>query len=270
MSATTAEQPLPTGALKWTIIATTLVGAFVFSLSARGTVLQSGVIVQAFALDRYKVQWITGAEGIAGLTSLLASVYLLKLFGARLVYLLGAACLTVGCLGAAVARTPWELFLEGTLRSCAGFYSIPGIVILQRCLPRHARFAYCTYLALVFGGQVTVEPLGALLTFNPSWRMLFFGLAACGTCLVLIGLFLFPDDRAGAGGSSSRRARHPRPPGPPRQHTSGGRRTGRGGPGSLGQPARPGHRLPNRPALLRLPERGRSGRHVFHSPAEGA
>src|SRR5262249_56718724 len=96
----------PTGAQSWAIIGTTLLGAFVFSLNARGSVLESPVIVQAFALDRYKVQWITGAEAVAGLTSLLASVYLIKLVGARRVFLLGAACLTAGCLGEALARTP--------------------------------------------------------------------------------------------------------------------------------------------------------------------
>jgi DHA2 family multidrug resistance protein len=195
MSEPPAEQTLPTGAQRWTIIFTLLVGAFVFSLNARGSVLVSPVIVQAFALDRYKIQWITGAEAIAGLTSLLASIYLIKRFGARRVFLLGAACLTAGCLGETLARTPWELFVAGTVRSCAGFYSIPGITILQRCMPGHTRFAFCTYLALVFGGQVTVEPFGALMAFNPSWRMVYFGLGAFGTCLILIGLFLFPDDR---------------------------------------------------------------------------
>jgi hypothetical protein len=195
MSASPAEPTLPTGAQKGTIIGTLLAGAFVFSLNARGSVLESPVIVQAFALDRYKVQWITGAESVAGLTALLASIYLIKLVGARRVFLLGAACLTAGCLGEALARTPWELFVAGTVRSCAGFYSIPGLTILQRCLPGHTRFGYCTYLALVFGGQVTVEPVGALLAFSPSWRVLFAALGACGACLVLVGLFLFPDDR---------------------------------------------------------------------------
>jgi DHA2 family multidrug resistance protein len=197
MSAAAAVETLPTGAQKGTIIGTLLVGAFVFSVNSRGSVLVSPVIVQAFGLDRYKIQWISGAEAVAGLTALLASVYLIKLVGARRVFLLGAACLTAGCLGETLARTPWELFVAGTVRSCAGFYSIPGLTILQRTLPRYARFGYCTYLALVFGGQVTVEPLGALLAFNPSWRMLFVALGACGACLILLGLFLFPDDRPG-------------------------------------------------------------------------
>jgi DHA2 family multidrug resistance protein len=197
MSASPAEQPLPTGAQKWTIICTTLLGAFVFSLNARGTVLEDELKTQAFALDHYKIQWITGPEGIAGLTALLSSIYLSKLVGARRVFLLGTACLTVGAIGEALARTPWELLVAGTVRSCAGFYSIPALVILQRCLPGHTRFAYCTYLALIFGGQVTVEPIGALLAFYPSWRMLFLAFGVCGACLVLVGLFLFPDDRPG-------------------------------------------------------------------------
>jgi hypothetical protein len=195
MSPASAEQTLPTGLQRWTIIGTTLLGAFVFSLNARGIILQSGVVVQAFALDRYKIQWITGAEGIAGLTSLFVGIYLLKVFGARRVYLLGAVCLAAGALGASMARTPWELGVEGVVRSCAGFYSIPGLTILQRLAPGRTRFAYCTYLALVFGGQVTVEPLGALLAFNPSWRALFVGIGACGVALVLVALCLFPDDR---------------------------------------------------------------------------
>jgi hypothetical protein len=194
-SASTAPTSLPSAAQRGTVIGTALVGALVFSLNARGSVLVSPVIVQAFALDRYKVQWITGAEAVAGLGSLLASIYLVKLVGARRVFLLGAACLAAGCLGETLARTPWQLGVAGTVRSCAAFYSIPALIILQRSLPGHVRFAYCTYLALIFGGQVTVEPVGALVAFNPSWRALYVVLGSCGACLVLLGLFVFPDDR---------------------------------------------------------------------------
>jgi MFS transporter, DHA2 family, multidrug resistance protein len=197
MSAASTEQTVPTTAEKWTVISTLLVGAFVFSLNSRGSVLVSPVIIQAFGLDHYKIQWTSGAEAVAGLTSLLASVYLMKLVGARRVFVLGAICLTAGCLAETLARTPWELFFAGAIRSCAGFYSIPGLTILQRYLQRHARFGYCTYLALVFGGQVTVESFGALLAFNPSWRMLYTALGVCGVCLVLVALFIFPDDRPG-------------------------------------------------------------------------
>ncbi len=190
-----AEPTWPTGAQKWTIIGTTLVAAFIFSLNSRGSVLLSPVVVQAFALDRYKVQWITGAEAVAGLTTLFTGIYLIKLVGARRAYLLGAACLTAGCLGEALARTPLELLVAGAVRSCAGFYSIPALTILQRCVPGHTRFAYCTFLALVFGGQVTAEPIGALLAFSPSWQALFVVLGTCGAGLLLVALFVFPDDR---------------------------------------------------------------------------
>jgi MFS family permease len=195
MAASPAAPTLPTGAQKWTIIGTVLLGAFVFSLNARGSVLESPVVVQAFALDRYKIQWITGAEAVAGLTALFSSIYLIKRFGARRVFLLGVACLTAGCLGEALARTPWELLAAGVVRSCAGFFTIPGLTTLQRLLPDRTRFAYCVYLALVYGGQVVVEPVGALLAFNPSWRVLFLALGVCGVGLALIALFIFPDDR---------------------------------------------------------------------------
>jgi DHA2 family multidrug resistance protein len=193
MNASSAEERA--GAQKWTIIGTLLLGAFVFSLNARGTILESDLKIQAFALDRYKVQWINGAEGVASLTALFSSIYLIKIFGARRVFLLGTVCLTVGGFGEALARTPWELGVTGVVRSCAGFFPIAGLTTLQWLLPGQNRFAYCTYLALVYGGQVVVEPIGALLTFHPSWRALFAGFGASGACLVLIALFLFPDDR---------------------------------------------------------------------------
>jgi DHA2 family multidrug resistance protein len=167
----------------------------VFSLNARGTVLEGNLKTQAFALDRYKIQWISGAEGVAGLTALFSGIYLLKVFGARRVFLLGAVCLTAGCLGEALARTPSELFVAGVVRSCVGFYSIPGLTIMQRQLPGRNRFGYCTYLAMVYGGQVVVEPIGALTAFHPSWRARFAALGVCGACLFLIALCLFPDDR---------------------------------------------------------------------------
>jgi MFS family permease len=196
MAASGAEQALP-AATRWTVIGTALLGAFVFSLNARGTVLESAIIIQAFALDHYKIQWITGVEGVFSLTTLFTSIYLIKVFGARRVFLLGATCLTAGCLAVALAKTPLQLGLAGALRNCAGFYTICGLTVLQRLLPRHTRLAYCTYLALVYGGQVVVEPLGALVAFNPSWRALFVGMGVCGASLTLVALFLFPDDRPG-------------------------------------------------------------------------
>ncbi len=196
MSTSPAIEASPTGARKWTIIGTILLGAFVFSLNARGTILESELLIQAFALDHYKIQWITGLEGIAGLTSLFSSIYLIKVFGARRVFLVGTICLTVGCLGEALARNAWELGVAGVLRSCAGFYTIPGLTMLQqRLLPERKRFIYCTYLTLVYGGQVVVEPFGALLAFHPDWRAVYVILGAFGTWFVLSGLFLFEDDR---------------------------------------------------------------------------
>jgi hypothetical protein len=151
--------------------------------------------VQAFAQDRYKVQWITGVESIAGLTSLFSSIYLIKVFGARRMFLLGTACLAGGALGESLARTPLELGVAGTVRSCAGFFTIPGLTTLQRLPPGRNRFAYCTYLTMVHGGQVVVEPIGALTAFHPSWRPLFAGFGALRVALFLVALLLFPDDR---------------------------------------------------------------------------
>src|SRR5260370_24251179 len=201
-----------TGARKATVVSAILLAAFVYSLNARGCVLESELIGQAFALDRYKIQWINGPEGVAGLPCLFLSLYLMKIFGARRVFLAGAVCLTVGCLGKALARTPWQWGVAGMVSTCAGLCNIPGLTVVQRLLPERRRFAYCTFLTLVFGGQVVVESLGALLAFNPSWRAVFAILGACGVWFVLSGLFLFADD----------------PPHPTLSPTPGGEGRGRG------------------------------------------
>src|ERR1700678_4646099 len=95
VSTLSAANASPSGAMKTTVVGTILLGAFVFSLNARGTILESELEVQAFELDHYKIQWITGLEGIAGLTSLFSSIYLIKVFGARRVFLAGTICLAV-------------------------------------------------------------------------------------------------------------------------------------------------------------------------------
>jgi DHA2 family multidrug resistance protein len=195
MSAATAGQTLPTTAHTRTVIGTLLVGALVYSLNARGWVLISPVVIQALGLDHYKVQWITGPETLAGLASLFASIHLVKVFGARRVFLLGAVCLAVGALCESLARTPLELLVTGVVRSSAGFLPIPGLMMLQRLLPTRKRFIYSTYLTLVYGGQVLVEPIGALVAFHPSWRALFAGIGLCGVVIVLLALCLFIDDR---------------------------------------------------------------------------
>jgi MFS family permease len=185
----------PTGAHRWTIIGTTLLAAFTFSLNAKGTVLESAIIVQNFALDHYKVQWITGPEGVVGLTAFFSSIYLIKLLGARRAFITGAVLLTGGCLVVSLAQTALQLGIGGVVRSCCGLYMIPNLTILQRLMPGRQRVAYCVYLTLVYAGQVVAEPLGALVAFHPSWRVEFVVLATCGSWLILAGFFLFPDDR---------------------------------------------------------------------------
>ncbi len=195
MSVARLAQPFVSEVQRWTNLGTLLVAAFVYSLNARGSILVSEVTIQWFGLDRYKIQWITGLEGIGGLTALFAGIYLMKLLGARRVFLLGTACMAVGALGETFAQTPLQLGAASTVRSCAGLLAIPGLTIFQRLLPGRIRFAYCTWLTMIYGGQVVVEPIGALVAFNPSWRALYAGIGVCSVALVLVELCLCPDDR---------------------------------------------------------------------------
>src|SRR5262249_44025072 len=152
-------------------------------------------ITQALDLDRYKAQWITGPEGLVGMTAIFTSMYYLKVFGLRRMYVAGAACLGLGALGTTLATNGWQEGVAGVVRSCAGLYAIPGLPILQRLMPRPAALAMSLYLAMVYGGQVLAEPLGSLVDFNPSWRAMFASLAVCSGWFVLCGLCLLPDDR---------------------------------------------------------------------------
>ena len=190
-----AAQPRLTGAARWTVIGTVFFAAFVYTLNTKGAILETREITQALHLDRYRVQWITGAEGIAGLVTIFAALHFVKVFGVRLLFLAGAACLTLGSVGNVLARTPWQYGVAGVVRNCAALYAIPGLLLLLQMLPRRQALVYCTYLAMVYGGQVCAEPVGALLEFHPSWRTLFVVIAVCGGWFLLCGLFLFPDDR---------------------------------------------------------------------------
>jgi predicted MFS family arabinose efflux permease len=190
----------PTGMAKWLVISTMLLAAFTFSLNARGTVLVSSIIIQHFALDHYKAQWITGPEGVFGLTAFFSSIYLIQLFGARRAFLAGAFLFTGGCLLVGISQSAIQEGVGGVIRNCgASMYMIPNLTMFQRLMPGRQRVAYCVFLTLVYAGQVVAEPIGALTAFHPSWRALFVGLAVSGVWLILVAFFLFPDDRPESG-----------------------------------------------------------------------
>src|SRR6516164_1071549 len=95
----------PTGFAKWLVIVTLLLAGFTYTLNAKGTVLESTIVIDCFALDHYKAQWITGPEGVFGLAAFFSSIYLMEVFGARRVFIAGAILLTSGCLLVSVSQT---------------------------------------------------------------------------------------------------------------------------------------------------------------------
>src|SRR5262245_6803440 len=104
----TAAAPPVTGATKWALIGTVLLAALLYTLTAKGTALDANVVIQAVDLDYYKAQWVSGPTGVAGLVAIFSSIYLVQVFGARRVFLLGAVCLTAGAVGGAMMRTGWQ------------------------------------------------------------------------------------------------------------------------------------------------------------------
>lgn len=185
----------PTGATRWAILASVLLAALLYSLNAKGTVLEAEVVIQAVGSDRYLAQWASGPAAVVGLVAIFLAVPLLPVFGGRRLFLAGAVLLTAGAAGSAVMRTPWQHALSTTVGAASALFMLPALGVAQGLLPTRKLFVYCVMLSLVYAGQVLAEPVGALLAFHPSWRALFVIIALGGTWLVLAGLFLFPDDR---------------------------------------------------------------------------
>jgi MFS family permease len=186
---------MPTGAARWAVMGTLLLSAFAYTLNTKGTVLEYNLIVQALGTDHYRNQWLTGPAAVVGMVVIFLPLYYLRVFGVRRLYLVGVLCLGVGCLGAAVARTPWQAGVMAVVRSGGSLVAIPGLTLFQQLLPTRKGLSMSLYLGVVYGGQVVAEPLGALVAFHPSWRALYVGLAAVSIWFVAAGLFLFPDDR---------------------------------------------------------------------------
>jgi MFS family permease len=174
---------------------TLLLSAFSYTLSTKGTILEYDLIVQALGTDHYRNQWLTGPAAVLGLVGLFMPLYYMRVFGARRIYIVGAVCLAVGCLGAAVVRIPWHAGIFAAIRSGTGLVAIPGFTLFGRLMPTRRGLSTSIYLAVVYGGQVMAEPLGALLAFAPSWRVLFVILAGISLWLIVVAVVLFPDDR---------------------------------------------------------------------------
>ncbi|MBI3409420.1 MAG: MFS transporter [Planctomycetes bacterium] len=187
--------PRGTRVAKWVVIVSTYLAAFLYTLNSKGTVLITDPIQQDFNLDRYSSQWITGPEGVIGLVAVFSAIYFVQVYGVRLLFIAGSACLAVGALGTALAHQAWQEAIAGPVRSCAGLYALPGLTLMLRLYPRRQAIVFSIYLAMVYGGQVLSEPIGSLVAFHPTWRLLFFMIAIGGFWSFLGAVFLFPDDR---------------------------------------------------------------------------
>jgi DHA2 family lincomycin resistance protein-like MFS transporter len=193
--ATAATAPgLPTGAARWIVIGTLLLALFLYTLNSKGAVLLSNEVVQDLDLDHYKAQWFTGSQGVAGSLAIFTGIYLVSLWGVRRTFLVGACCLTFGAVGTVFVQYAWQEAIAGVVRNCVSLWSIPSLTLLMQLLPRRKGIVYCTCLAMVYGGQIVAEPLGALLAYHPSWRALFVIIAVCGSWCILCAVFLFPHD----------------------------------------------------------------------------
>jgi DHA2 family multidrug resistance protein len=164
-----------------------------FALSAKGTVLLSDQVIQAWQLDRYSIQWVIGPAAVVGPIALFAPLYYVNVVGTRPLIAAGGACLAFGSAGTALARDSAEAATAVALRAAGGLFGIPCLVVLMALYPRHRGLAYGGFLTAIYGGQVLAEPIGGLIAFHPSWRALFWFLTAGGAWIALSAYALIPE-----------------------------------------------------------------------------
>ena len=149
------------------------------------------VIVQALRRGSFQGSWITGGGGRRPDRGSLSSIYLVS-------------WLAAGCSCSARLprrRVPGQASAAEVVR-CGNSTQLCGLLFDPR--PHHpsavsagayaVRLLHLPAAGLWRSGDRRGRS-AALLAFNPSWRLLFAVLGARAVCLVLVGLFIFPDDR---------------------------------------------------------------------------
>jgi MFS family permease len=156
-----------------------------------GMALQFDLIVQAVISDRWRYQWVTGPATVIHLLFLAVMFALPAWLGFRRAFILGAACLTLGAAGSALAANPWQMGAAQAVFAATPLILVPALTTTMRVTGPHGRYVF---LSVAFGAGMICEGLGGLLAFNPSWRAMFVGCALVGLWLIIYGALALPDD----------------------------------------------------------------------------
>src|SRR5262249_36816552 len=104
---------------------------------------------------------------------------------------LGAACMTVGAVGSALATNPWQMGAAQIVLAATPIMLVPSLVTTMQVTGPHGRYFF---LSVAFGAGMICEGIGGLLAFNPPWRAMFLGSALIGLALIAYGVVALPED----------------------------------------------------------------------------
>src|SRR5262245_55180520 len=180
---------------RWPWLVTVNCALMAYVAASSGMALQFDLIVQAVISDRWRYQWVTGPAVVIHLLCLAVMFALPAWLGMRRAFILGAACLTLGAAGSALAANPWQMGAAQAILAGTPLMLVPSLVTTMRVAGPHGRYFF---LAVAFGAGMICEGLGGLLAFNPSWRAMFAGTALVGCWLVIYGALALLEDAPAA------------------------------------------------------------------------
>lgn len=179
------------------IMAAVLPGVALALLNSNVFDLPHTDMIDAFASDRYRIQWVFGAYLLGGALGMALTRTSSMRFGLRETYvgallLFALAAALAGSATQVVWMTPAR-FVQGL---AMGLSISSGMILLWREFPIHRELAMALYGMAVYVPSLAGAVVGGLATAWISWRMIFWIDIPLALAMAAVAWRLLPPDRS--------------------------------------------------------------------------
>jgi EmrB/QacA subfamily drug resistance transporter len=189
----------PDGARRWITLAIVVMAAFIVALDNSVLNVAIPTILRDLDTDLLSLQWVLTGYSLTFATFLIIGGRLADIFGARRMFIVGAALFGAGSLIASIANTvPLLVFGEALIEGLGASLMLPSTIsIISITFQGPVRATAFAAWASSFGAAVAFGPIiGGYLTTYYSWRWSFrINVIVAPVAIVGALLFMAPSPR---------------------------------------------------------------------------
>ena len=174
-----------------------MVGAFMAILDTTVVDVIVPKLTGPLSTDMYGVQWIITSYMISAAIALLICEYLIKRYGAKIIYLTGVSIFATASLICGISNSLEMIIIARIFQGFSeAFIMVTSHIMVFSYFPPNKKGLAMGIFALGVSFAPALGPtIGGYLTEYFNWRMVFFINVPIGFILTITGIFILPKDK---------------------------------------------------------------------------